>query len=277
MTSKKERTQKKKPKEEKKVTEKKEAPQEPLKEAPPQEAPVAVEPQTPETPFEPLTYPFKVIASPMKAFQRISAYPDFKGFIVIIALLTLASAAVQFSVASKLFLNINNQPTSLLSTTYLTDILLNGVVESIILYVFDWIIFAVALLMIATLLGPKGGGWRPFFIMIGYAFTLLVVRTAVTAALYSTLPPINLNFSVWPPQTDADKADYVNQANAVWGPLLVSQVILFLDLAVDAWLAILGAISVHVHRRATWSKAAIISVTAYLIYLTLRIILGLGF
>jgi hypothetical protein len=113
--------------------------------------------------------------------------------------------------------------------------------------------------------------------MIGYAFTVLIVRTAVTAALYSALPPINLNFSVWPPQTDAEKTDYINQANATWGPLLVSQAILFLDLAIDAWLAILGAIGVHVHRGVTWSKAAVISVTAYLIYLTLRIILGLGF
>jgi hypothetical protein len=273
MANKKERTQKKKTREGKKITKK----EEPLKEEQPQEAPVAVEPQTPQTPFESLIYPFKVIISPMKAFQRISAYPDIKGFIVIIALLILASAAVQVSVASKLFLNINNQPTSLLSTTYLTDILLNGVIESIILFVFDWIIFASALLLIATLLGPKGSGWRPFFIIIGYAFTVLIVRTAATAALYSTLPSINVNFSVWPPQTDAEKADYLNQANAIWGPLLVAQIILFLDLAIDAWLAILGAIGVHVYRAVTWSRAAIISVTAYLIYLTLRIFLGLGF
>jgi hypothetical protein len=273
MANKKERTQKKKTREGKKITKK----EEPLKEEQPQEAPVAVEPQTPQTPFESLIYPFKVIISPMKAFQRISAYPDIKGFIVIIALLILASAAVQVSVASKLFLNINNQPTSLLSTMYITDILLNGVIESIILFVFDWIIFAGALLLIAALMGPKGGGWRPFFIMIGYAFTVLIVRTVATAALYSTLPSINLNFSVWPPSTDAEKTDYLNQANAIWGPLLVSQTFLFLNLAIDAWLAVLGAIGVHIYRAVTWSRAAIVSVTAYLIYLTLRLFLGLGF
>jgi hypothetical protein len=274
LTNKKERTQKKKPKEGKKVTEKEEAPQEPLKEVQPQEAPVAVEPQAPKAPFESLTYPFKVIVSPMKAFQRISAYPDIKGFIIIIALLMLASAAVQFSVATKIILNINLQPTSLVATDFFQNFFIQGIIESIFIFSLNWLLFGGALLLIATIMGAKGGSWRQFFIIVGYALTVFILRTVVSAVLVSTLPQINFSLSAWPPGTEEERTNANNLINANWGPLLAFQAGSYVNLVFDAWLVILGATALRAYRAIPWSRAAIISVTAYLIYFTLRLFIG---
>lgn len=267
MTSKKEKPQKKKPREEEKVTEK----EEPLKEAPPPEAPIVVEPQPP---FASLTYPFKVLVSPLKAFEKISVHPDMKGLLVIIGLLALASAAVQFAVGSKIVLNINAQPTILLATSFFQNILVSGITESIFVFFLSWLLFAGPLLLISTIMGAKGGSWRSFFIIVGYAFTIFVLRTAVSAVLVSTLPQINFNISTWPPATQAEITDANNQINTVWGSVLAFQIGTYVNLAFDAWLVFLGAIAVHAYRAVPWTRAATISVTAYLIYFTLRLLIG---
>ena len=147
-------------------------------------------------------------------------------------------------------------------------------VEYVFMFFFNWLLFAGALLVITTVMGAKGGSWRPFFVLVGYAFTVFVVRAAVTAVLISTLPQVNLNLSSWPPTTDAEKTDYSNQISTVWGPLAASQALQYLNFAIDAWLAFLGAIAVHACREVTWSRAATISATAYLVYFTLRLFLG---
>jgi hypothetical protein len=271
MANKKERTQKKKTRERKKVTEKEEPQQEPLKKAPAQEAPVAVEPQAP---FESFTYPFKVIVSPLKAFQRISAYPDIKGFIVVIALLMLASAAVQFSVGTKIILNISAQPTSLVATDFFPNFLIQGVIESIFIFFLSWLIFGGALLLIATVMGAKGGSYRQFFIIVGYALTVFILRTVVSAVLVSTLPQINFGLSAWPPATEEETTNANNLINANWGSLLAYQAGTYVNLAFDAWLVILGATALRAYRAIPWGKAATIAVTAYLIYFTLRLFIG---
>jgi len=274
LTSKKERTQKKKPKEEKEVAEKEEAPQEPPKEAPPQKEPVAVEPQAPQTSFESLTYPFKVIISPLKAFQRISAYPDVKGFIVIIALLILASAALQFSVSTKIILNINSQLTGLVATDIFANFLIQGVIGSIFIFFISWLLFGGALLLIATIMGARGGSWRQFFVIVGYALTVFILRTVASAVLVSTLPQINFGLSSWPPATTDDTTNANNLISANWGPLVAYQAGTYVSLVFDAWLVILGATALRAYRAIPWSRAATIAVTAYLIYFTLRLFIG---
>jgi hypothetical protein len=109
---------------------------------------------------------------------------------------------------------------------------------------------------------------------VGYALTVFILRTVVSAVLVSTLPQINFNLSVWPPSTEAEITEVNNQVNTVWGPTLAYQAGSYVNLAFDAWLVILGAIAVHAYRAVTWSRAATIAVTAYLIYFTLRLFLG---
>lgn len=271
MNSKKRKTQKKKPREEEKTTEEEDSPQkqEPLKETPlPPETPVIFEPQPP---LESLTYPFKVVVSPLRALKKISVHPDMKGLVVVIGLLALASAAVQLSVGSKISLN----GTSLLATSFFQNILVSGIVESVFVFFLSWLLFAGALLLITIVMGGKGeGGWRPLFVIVGYALTVFILRTVVSAVLISTLPQINFNLSTWPPVTEEEITAANNQISAVWGPAPAFQAGFYVNLVFDAWLALLGVIGVHVYRAVAWSRAATISVTAYLIYFTLRLFIG---
>jgi len=271
LTSKKRKAQKKKPVEEEKASEKEEAPQdqEPLK-----EAPVPVVPQIPQNPLESLTYPFRVIVSPLKTFQRIAAYPDIKGFVVVIGLFLLVSVGAQYTLASKLVLTINAQPVNLVTTTYLQDTLISGTFYSLLPFILGWLIFAGLLLVITNITGTKGGRLRQFLVIAGYAFTVFVIRTAITAVLISTLPQVNLSLPA-PPVTEAEWTDYYNQINAVWSSLLATQALPIFNYIIDAWLAILTAVGVRVFQGVSWSRAATISATSYLIYLTIRLFLGL--
>jgi hypothetical protein len=262
-----------------KLTKKKEKPQ---KEQPPQkeEQPQTEEPQEkieikePQPLLKSLIYPFEVLFSPLKAFKKIAQYPDIKGLVTVVGLVLLASAGLQSFWASKIFLTINGQPTSLIATDYFSNFLLQGLMQSVLIFAFNWLIFAGALLLIASVLGAKGGGWRPFFILVGYAFSVFIVRTAITAALVSTLPQLSFSFSVWPPASEADVTLAQDQISAVWGPTFAFQAGAYFNLIIDAWLVILGAIAVRAYREVAWSKAATISVTAYLVYFTLRLFLG---
>ena len=228
LTSKKRKAQKKKPEEEEKPSEK-------------EEAPVIVAPQIPQNLLESLTYPFRVLVSPLKAFQRIAAYPDIKGFVVVIGLFLLVSVGAQYTLASKLVLTINAQPVNLAASTYLQDTLTSGTFYSLLPFILGWLIFAALLLVITNITGTKGGRLRQFLVIAGYAFTVFVIRTAVTAVLISTLPQVNLSLSA-PPATEAEWTDYYNQINAVWSSLLATQALPIFNYIIDAWLAILTAV-----------------------------------
>jgi len=238
------------------------------------EKPAIIE-RPPQSHLKALVYPFNVLVSPLKTFKQMVQYPDIMGLALIIGLLLLSSAVVQYAAASKIILNINAQPVSLLESSYFQSLLITGMIESVFLFVLNWAIFAGALLLITTLMGAKGGSWRLSFILVGYAFTVFVVRTVITAALVSTLPQLNLsNLSSWPPSTETEQTYYFNQVNSVWGPSVASQALQVVNFAVDVWLVILGTIAVRVYREISWSKAAIIAVTAYLMFFTLRLFLG---
>ena len=272
MASKKRKAQKKKPAEEEEASEKEEIQQdqdeELLKEAP------VVAPQIPQSPLESLTYPFRVIVSPLKAFQRIAAYPDLKGFVVVVGLFLLVSVAAQYTLASKLVLTINTQPVNLVATAYLQDTLTSGTFYSLLPFILGWLIFAGLLLVITNITGTKGGRLRQFLVIAAYAFTVFVIRAAATAVLISTLPQVNLTLSA-PPVTEAEWTQYYNEINAVWSSLLATQVLPIFNYIIDAWLAILAAVGVRAFHGVSWSRAATIAATSYLIYLTVRLFLGL--
>lgn len=227
-------------------------------------------PQSPQTRFEAFGYPLRVLVSPLKAFQRIAAYPDLRGLLLVIVLLIAAAAGLQFTVSSKIQL----MGTSLVDTSFFESVLVSGVVQSFSIFIISWLIFAAALLLLSSLLGAKGGSWSQLFIIIGYALSVFVLRTVVSALLILTLPPINFNLSAWPPTTETDITNVNNQIAADWGPLPGFQVGGYINLIFDAWLVILGAVAMRAYKGVTWSRAAIIAVTAYLIYFTLRLFIG---
>jgi hypothetical protein len=92
--------------------------------------------------------------------------------------------------------------------------------------------------------------------------------------LISTLPQINFNFSTWPPASEADVTLAQEEISNIWGSTLVFQAGAYVNLIIDAWLVMLGAIAVRAYREVAWSKAATIAVTAYLVYFTLRLFMG---
>lgn len=221
-----------------------------------------------------LVYPFEVIVSPFKAFQKIAQNPDVRGFVLIVGLILLATAGVQFPSASKIVLTIDTTPTSLLATNLFSGFLFSAMIETVFVFLLNWLIYAGALLVIARMLGEKRSPWRPFFILVGYAFSVFIIRVAVTAAMISTLPQIDFQLASWPPATQADATLASDKINAIWGPTLVFQVGLYFNLLIDAWLVMLGAIAVHASGEISWSKAAMISVTAYFMYFIARLFLG---
>lgn len=221
-----------------------------------------------------LVYPFKVIVFPFKTFKEIAQNPDIKGVILLAGIVLLATASVQFASASKIFLTLYTPPSGLLATNLFSGYLLSAMVESLFAFILNWLIYAGALLLIGRLLGEKGSPWRPFLILVGYAFSVVIIRVAVSAILISTLPQIDFQLNTWPPVTEKDAVHASDQINAIWGPTLAFQAGVYFNLLIDAWLVMLGAIAVHAYRQISWSKAATISLTAYFIYFILRFFVG---
>lgn len=153
-----------------------------------------------------------------------------------------------------------------------------------------WLIYAGALFLIAKLFGEERreekskeeseeeskekSSWRPFFIIIGYVFSVFIVRSAVHALLILTLPEINFQVARWPPITAEEIILANDKINVTWGPLLVNQVGTYFNLLVEIWFTVLVAIAVHASRKITWGRAVMYAVIAYFVYLTVRLFIG---
>jgi hypothetical protein len=163
----------------------------------------------------------------------------------------------------------------LLNTYFFGDYLLFSVMPVVLTFFLGWLIYAGALFLIAKVFGEERkeeksekeskevseeinkevskerSSWRPFFILVGYVFSVNVVSAAVNAVLILTLP-----------------VTLADMMNATWGPLLVNQVGAYFNLLVQIWFTMLGAIAVHASRKIPWAKATMFAVIAYFIYFT---------
>jgi len=177
---------------------------------------------------------------------------------------------------------------SLVSIGFFGDYLLFGAFQTGLTIFLSWLIYAGALYLIVKMFSEErkeekskneseeesekrsitGITWLPFFLLVGYAFSVAIIRSAVSAVLFSTLPEINFQLATQAEVTFGDKV------NAIWGPSLMFQVGAYFDLLVDIWFAMLGAIAVHASREISWAKAVMVSVIAYFIYFTLRLFMG---
>jgi hypothetical protein len=222
-----------------------------------------------------LAYPFEVLVSPLKAYKEIVQNPDARGLILVVGLVLLATVAVQLASASKIFLSLYTPPSSLLVTNLLIGYLLTALVGTGLSFVLQWLIFAGALLLFARLLGEKGSSpWRQFFTLIGYAFSVFIIRIGVSAVLISTLPPIDFQLATWPPPNASESLIASDRISNIWGPMFAYQAGVYFNLLIDVWLVILSTIALHTHREITWGKAAMVSVIAYFLLFTLRFFVG---
>jgi len=178
---------------------------------------------------------------------------------------------------------------ALVNTYFFGDYLLITGTEAALTFFLSWVIYAGALLLIVKVFGEerkeekskeeseegskKKSSWRPFFIIIGYVFSVFIVRAAVSALLISAIPQINFQLAAWPPSS-AEITLANEKINLAWGPTLVFRVGTYFNLLVEIWFTICGAIAVHASRKIDWAKAAMFSVIAYFISFMLRLFLG---
>jgi len=210
-----------------------------------------------------LVYPFEVLVSPIKAFKKITQNPNLIGLLLIGGLFLLAAATAEYGRASKIFLDTETQPVSLLNSDFFGRNLVSVLFQSAFSFLLNWIMYAGVLLLMIRVFREKGGPWRPFFIAVGYAFFILVIYVAINALLVLTLPEIHFQMSIWSSETPEDIAMINQTFNDVWGPTLAAQAVNYLSLVFQFWLVALGAIAVHASSEIKWEKAIVISVVAY--------------
>lgn len=226
-----------------------------------------------------LVYPFEVIVSPFKAFKEIAQNPDFKGFVLIVGLVLLATAGALCAQSSKLFILINSTSTSLLASNTFANYILSALTETALIFIFNWVIYAGILLLVMRAFGEKGGSWRPFFVLVGYAFSIMIIQWAVSALLIATLPEIHFsNLSTWPPSTQDEVAIASDTIQEIWGPIPAFQAVAYLTFSyinfIDIWLVMLSVVAVRAFSQTTWRKAVMISTTAFIIRFFLKLFLG---
>ena len=139
------------------------------------------------------------------------------------------------------------------------------ILQVVMNFVMDWILWAGILIIVAKLFQEDLGRWNVFFVIIGYSFIATVVYTLVNVVSLSTLPMLNVPL-------DADALNALFDAS--WRPLLAYQLSLYIPVIGEVWIAALGAVVVRLMKEMTWSKAATISAVAFAIRFLLRLFLG---
>ena len=132
-------------------------------------------------------------------------------------------------------------------------------------FVMNWILWAGILILVAKLFNEDLGRWNVLFVIIGYSFIATVVYTLISVVPLSTLPLLNVPL-------DASALNALLDAS--WRPLLAYQLWLYIPVIGEVWIAALGAVAIRIMKEITWSKAATISAVAFAIRFLLRLFLG---
>jgi len=221
-----------------------------------------------------LAFPLKTIISPFKAFKEIAQNPDFRGIVLIAGLVLLAATGWYYAYSSKVFFLIDDMSTSLLASNVFSGYILTAISNTVFLFFINWIIYAVILLLVMRAFGEKGGSWRPFFVLVGYAFSVTIIQWAVSALLIATLPEIHLQNTSWP-LSKQDQDMFTSKLSEVWDPTIAFQAWKSLNFfyvnVIDIWLIILSVIAVRAFSETTWNKAVMISISTFLIRFFLKV------
>lgn len=152
-----------------------------------------------------------------------------------------------------------------LITGEFSGLLIPIILQVVMNFAMDWILWAGILIIVAKLFQEDLGRWNVFFVIIGYSFIATVVYTLVNVVSLSTLPMLNVPL-------DADALNALLDVS--WRPLLAYQLSLYIPVIGEVWIAALGAVAIRVMKEMTWSKAATISAVAFAIRFLLRLFLG---
>ena len=184
--------------------------------------------------------------------------------------ITSAEFNLEWSSSANLTLKIDGLFFRKFSSPALTgefsSLLLPILVEALLTFAINWILWSGILIIIGKLFQVDLGQWQVLLVIIGYVFIATFVYTLITAVPLSTLPPLNV-----PLEAGAFNA----MINKVWGSLPAYQVWLYLPLIGEVWIASLCAIVVRVMKDIPWSRTATIAVVAFGVRFLLRLFLGI--
>ena len=138
-------------------------------------------------------------------------------------------------------------------------------IQVVMNFAMNWILWAGILILVAKLFQEDLGRWNVFFVIIGYSFIATVVYTLISAVPLSNLPLLNVPL-------DANAFNALLDTS--WRPLLAYQLWLYIPVIGEVWIAALGAVVVRLMKETTWSKAATIAAVAFAIRFLLRLFLG---
>lgn len=228
-----------------------------------EEQPTPTAEQAPElTTVKQMLLPLKILISPVKTFGQLVHKSALKGLLSLSALILVATAATLYTFATKVFVNINDQPTSFLAADSFSNWYISYLVSTTFGIVVYWLIFATGLVLISRMLGGKDISFRILFPDLAYLLSVFVILYAVRTVVYWTLPSLYFSeLSHWPPINDAEISSAVSVIEKNWGSL-PSEIDFIFSFASFAWLAILGTAAVKVLRELQWKRAILVSVIA---------------
>lgn len=146
------------------------------------------------------------------------------------------------------------------------DAILPSIILQVVMdFAMNWILWAGLLILVAKLFNEDLGRWNIFFVIIGYSFIATVVYMLISVVPLSTLPPLNVPL-------DANALNAL--LDVTWRPLLAYQLWMYIPIIGEVWIAALGAVAIHTMKEMNWNKAATIATVAFAIRFMLRLFLG---
>jgi hypothetical protein len=220
---------------------------------------------------------FRVLYSPVKAFEEIAQAPDVKGPLLILLITLLASASAQYISSSKTLLQEKEESSTYIPLTT-TDLfhkqLISTLTDTTFRFFLNWLLYGITFLPILKLFKAKEGPWTQLFILIGYTFIVAAVFLIIRAILIATFPPISFNFQTWTQAFLEREPEAQNRMlqefEKHWVTLPAFQIGSYLFVAVETWTTTLSAVAIHFLREVSWTKSLIISAIASAISLFLR-------
>ena len=212
-----------------------------------------------------LLLPIRVLVTPIRTFAQLAQRSTAKGLITLAALLVIIVAASQYATATRIYLTINDQPTSFVLTDSFTNWFTNLLASTSIFIVLYWLIIAASLALIGRFFGGKAVKLRTSLVIFAYLLSVFVVLYAVRAITYMALPPITFATGSWPPVGEDAMNAALELISQNWGSLLIYQFGSYFTFVALVWLVLLGAIAIKTMREISWTRAILVSVTGFMI------------
>ncbi len=181
------------------------------------------------------------------------------------ALILIVVAAAQYATATRIFLTINNQPTSFIATDSFANWFTSILASTSFFIVIYWLIVASGLALVSRFFGGKEVKLRNSLVIFAYLLSVFIVLYAVRAITYLALPPITFDVGSWPPVDQVAIDAALERIGQNWGGLLVYQFGSYFTFASLVWLVLLGTIAVKAMREISWTKASLVSVIGFMI------------